>query len=479
MLDFSYIENQSSNVNVFYNNGNKENSFQLNNYGVQSLGTNNPTITATLTAGVRYFFRARMQNAEGDAGFVLKYKKPSQQSSVSSFQTDELSSLTLKVFSTHGSVPGFGDISQYPPCPLTTPDMDKLYDTSYSNTTLFGTYTSFNQVTTSLNWGNITTLQAAGITLPKSPYYYYFSTETTGIFTPKETGVYTFNITSDDGSDLLIRDIGTWQTWTKPRNKCNFVWMMCMSGGAGGSGGTSTLGGLGGASAAITTALFPANLIPDTLFVWPGIGGTGGSGSASTQNLGQPGGRSLVAVRQIPTNIYTFPGPSELLCSSGRSNWSTATVGEPGNGDSGIILPKLLTLGIWNSVNGRDRAGGDVTPLLGGTITCPGADGATSTGLNGNKILPINLGSNIFTPSINEGIGTTIGSQVGGNGQNGVWNWKPMFGTGGAGGGGGVGRGGNGGKGAYGCGGGGGGIGGPIGGSGGDGGDGLVIIVTF
>ena len=23
---------------------------------------------------------------------------------------------------------------------------------------------------------------------------------------------------------------GSWQTWTKPRNKCNFVWMMCMSG---------------------------------------------------------------------------------------------------------------------------------------------------------------------------------------------------------------------------------------------------------
>ena len=191
----------------------------------------------------------------------------------------------------------------------------------------------------------------------------------------------------------------------------------------------------------------------------------------------------------IPTTIYSFPGSSELLCSSGRNSgtagWTSPQTGEAGNGNNGIVLPKLITLGIWSSASGRDRVSispFDVTPLIGGTITCPGADGASTSG-NGSSILSVNLGSNIRTPLINGGIGTATVGIKGTKGDNGIWNWKPMFGTGGAGGGGSASGGGDGGDGAYGCGGGGGGIGGAsggaLGGNGGNGGDGLVIISTF
>jgi len=267
---------------------------------------------------------------------------------------------------------------------------------------------------------------------------------------------------------------GSWQTWTKPRNKCNFVWIMCMSGGAGGKGAISGSNGQGGASAAITTAFFPANLLPNTLFVWPGKGGSGGlGGTTAVTTAPTTGGKSLVAVRPVTSSIYAFPGFSELICSSGRTDWNVTTTGE-GENTSATYLPKLMTLGIWNSVGGRDRPNNtNATPLLGGTITCPGVDGG-NTNANGFEILSVNLGNNIVTPAIKGGL------TGGNNGNNGYWSWKPMFGTGGAGGGSNAsGIGGNGGKGAYGCGGGGGGAGSTSGGNGGAGGDGLVIIATF
>lgn len=276
---------------------------------------------------------------------------------------------------------------------------------------------------------------------------------------------------------------GSWQTWIKPRNNCNFIWMMCVGGGAGGGGGKTNVAGLGGASAAITIALYPANLLPDILYVWVGAGGEGGLGETDTRTstTGTTGGKSLIAVRPVPSSIYLFPGVSELVCSSGGKSWSGTsayTQGEEAN-TSTEYLPKLLTLGIWNSFAGRSRPGDvDITPLIGGTITCPGADGGVANGTkSGKSILSVNLGSDIITPRINGG------KSEGAKGEDGIWNWNPMYGTGGAGGGSFFNFGGNGGNGAYGCGGGGGGgrsgTAGTGAGSGGKGGDGLVIIATF
>lgn len=294
------------------------------------------------------------------------------------------------------------------------------------------------------------------------------------------------------GTNATEPSDGSWQTWTKPRNKCNFIWMMCIGGGNGGQGGGYTTLGQGGGSAPITVAIFPANLLPDTLYVWPGKGGAGGIGVLSgAQNAGLLGGLSLVAIRPVPTSIYTYPGSSELVCSSGISPAGIAFNGQlPGNSPTSY-LPKLMTLGIWSSVAGKGRASGDVTPLKissdtspVNSITCPGADGGDINTTSGNSILSINLGSNIVTPKINGGAILAPSPGQGAFGENGIWNWKPMFGTGGAGGATADQLAGRGGDGAYGCGGGGGAAylastGGIKGGDGGNGGDGLVIIATF
>jgi len=236
-----------------------------------------------------------------------------------------------------------------------------------------------------------------------------------------------------------------WQTWQKPRN-CKFIWMMCIGAGNGGGGGN------GGGSGGVVRALFPANVLPDTLFVQPG------SGTGPTIF---PANRSFVSITPSSTVVMN------LVCVSGAA--AAGTGGPPGAETIATVTNAgLLSLGNFIAI-----AGTGATAPLSTTITMGGANcGSFLT--PAASYASINLGTTV-TPPLNSGDNTT-----GGNGNHGFWSWKPMFGTGGmAGGYNEAGRGGNGGNGAYGCGGGGSGNG--TGGFGvdGSGGDGLVIISTF
>ena len=84
-------------------------------------------------------------------------------------------------------------------------------------------WTGTLNATTALNFNNYSTLTNAGASVPSNGSYY--SLEATCIFVPKETGTYSFRITSDDGSDLEIdgtsviewyggKGIGTWKYGT-------------------------------------------------------------------------------------------------------------------------------------------------------------------------------------------------------------------------------------------------------------------------
>lgn len=286
-----------------------------------------------------------------------------------------------------------------------------------------------------------------------------------------------FNIPGqqDNVKIFYASDANAWQTWTKPRN-CKFIWMMCIGGASGGAGGVSgsasTSPGLsGGGSGAITRALFPANTLPDTLYVQPGPGGIGGPGVTSTSQIGNTpgaGNRSFVSI--TPSSAVTM----NLVCTSGALAATTA-----GAGETALITPSttagLLSLGVFTSTAGSASSPSNITPLT--TILLTGGGGHPGGGTNalGASILSVNLGT-FSTPQISAGTQNT-----GQPGASGVWNWKLMYGTGGAcGGSNNAGIGGNGGDGAYGC---GGGAGAPgtnaAGGNGGKGGDGLVIIATF
>lgn len=105
--------------------------------------------------------------------------------------------VNVRIFSTHA---GNGSQTQYLNYPSTTSDFDRLFDVSYSNTTLAWSGTLSGSV--ALNHSAYTTLTGAGASVPNSGDYY--SLEVTALFIPVETGTYTFGINSDDGSDLFI-----------------------------------------------------------------------------------------------------------------------------------------------------------------------------------------------------------------------------------------------------------------------------------
>ncbi len=101
------------------------------------------------------------------------------------------------VYSTHA---GNGSTSQYPIVPTTKSDMDNIFNTNNSNSTLVKTgKTNSPRI---LDWQSSTELSLIGITPPNSGTY--FAIKVQGTFIPLETGTYTFTLESDDASDLTI-----------------------------------------------------------------------------------------------------------------------------------------------------------------------------------------------------------------------------------------------------------------------------------
>lgn len=129
-------------------------------------------------------------NAIGLAGVPVSLYKRTTTTSV-------VANLTTKIFSTHN---GNGNTSQYGTYSTTVSNMGYFVNTAYSNTSL--RWSGLVAATTCLNWSSWSVLSNAGLTIPNSGEY--FSEDVTATFIPKETGTYSFGITSDDGSDLLI-----------------------------------------------------------------------------------------------------------------------------------------------------------------------------------------------------------------------------------------------------------------------------------
>jgi len=120
--------------------------------------------------------------------------------------TTTTANTSVKIYKTHA---GNGSTNQYTQYPPSRTEMDKLFNTAYSNTTLWWSGTI--AATASLNFYAYTTLTAAGASVPPGGDYY--STEVTFTFTPKETGTYTFGLTSDDGGDLWLVNYGNVIEW--------------------------------------------------------------------------------------------------------------------------------------------------------------------------------------------------------------------------------------------------------------------------
>lgn len=306
------------------------------------------------------------------------------------------------------------------------------------------------------------------------------------------------NSTNYTQTFYAISGSNAWQTWIKPRG-AKIIQIFCLGGGGGGSQGgvnssglSPAYGGGGGGGSSITQGLFPAFLLPDTLYIQVGIGGFGGPPKTAIGNppAGNAGNGGLSYVSVGPTSSI-----GALILASG----TTAAAGATGLGGSGgtvFVNTAFSNLGFIKTTAGVDGADSSTTAdafsitaltssmVMGGAAGGGRTNGAL-TGFNAGSV----LSSSIFLTTTLPGGAGTSGS-AGQNGRNGYGFFSPIFcGTGGSGGGGSLSgwKGGDGGNGFYGCGGGGGGgtqqpfVGtSPTGsGKGGNGGNGLVIITTI
>jgi hypothetical protein len=94
-----------------------------------------------------------------------------------------------------------------------------------------------------------------------------------------------FNLPNNDSNIDIFTNINgggntAWQTWVKPKN-VKFIHILVIgAGGGGGAGWSSSFnsggGGGGGGTGGITSGFYPANVLPNTLYIQVGTGGLGG-----------------------------------------------------------------------------------------------------------------------------------------------------------------------------------------------------------
>ena len=101
------------------------------------------------------------------------------------------------VMNTHA---GNGSSNQYPLVASTKAEMDNIFNSTNSNTTVYQTgKTNSAKI---LDWTTVAELSTLGINVPNSGTYFAFKVQ--GTFIPQETGTYTFTLEADDASDLII-----------------------------------------------------------------------------------------------------------------------------------------------------------------------------------------------------------------------------------------------------------------------------------
>ena len=305
-------------------------------------------------------------------------------------------------------------------------------------------------------------------------------------------------------------------TWVKPTSfDPQFVlirlWGAGGGGGAGASLATATVakGGAGAGAGAVTSAIFPAALLPNELQVLIGRGGTGGvpGAAGAAGSNGSAGGASFVlapvAIVGATTTYLAAAGggfagtggpisTTNISGGSGASGHQTGLSNVAGRGFAGIGIEGVSTATNGPAWEGGGAGGGNnATPVAqpGGTSRWGGGGGGSG-------------GCHDATPNIVDaqpgGSTGNVGSTAsGGGGAAGTSGATPTAGgngqdtdgiSGGYGGGGGGttvtastsgAAGGNGGKGGGGGGGGGCGMNPGLGGRGGNGGNGYAVIITW
>jgi transketolase C-terminal domain/subunit len=164
-----------------------------------------------------------------------------------------------------------------------------------------------------------------------------------------------FNIpNNDEFNQVFYATSGTssssnWLIWSKPK-KAKFIRIWMLGGGGGGGAGQSILaasrnGGGGGGSSSISGGIFTANLLPDILYVWVGIGGKGAPTGFIGGGGGSAGDASYVSIRPNTTtqNVVLYAnggGGSSVVGIGGGITYST--LGAPHHAQEDIAVASTI-----------------------------------------------------------------------------------------------------------------------------------------
>ena len=188
-----------------------------------------------------------------------------------------------------------------------------------------------------------------------------------------------------------------WITWEVPK-AASLLYILAIGGGGGGGNGFLAAsgnrgGGSGGGCANFCKLYVPTFLIPNTLYILPGVGGAGGSaGTASIVSVKPP---PLPSTYSTSCLVYALGGGAGINgAATGQASAVSGAIPSTQSTDS-----KIGYLGIFASDgNGTSSAvgalagsnsGGNVTAMA-GTFLCGGSGGAgtaTSSPQGGGSIL--------------------------------------------------------------------------------------------
>ena len=268
--------------------------------------------------------------------------------------------------------------------------------------------------------------------------------------------MFSFNLALPNENSFVFNTPGIFP-FVKPYG-IQFIHIICIGGGGGGgaSGVTSATagaGGSGGGAAGITTGVFPADFLPDTLYVSVGAGGAGGSteNHSAASTAGELSAIYLFKQTSTTTNGILLMAPG----GNGAAGSIDATVGAAGALISAAIITQMpaASIGTFTSMDGPAGAAGitasnspsySFTAAAGGSIValessivCGGAGGGAVNSLDasesgGSVAAATDALGNINLPTITGGVFST-------NAGDGTFLFTPYFvSLGGAGGGGSV-----------------------------------------
>jgi hypothetical protein len=275
-----------------------------------------------------------------------------------------------------------------------------------------------------------------------------------------------------------------WIPWCKPRGRFEGIELFTLGAGGGGGGGftgaasSARGGGGGGGSGAMARCIIPYDLVPDILYLQPGVGGIGGGNTVA----GTAGTLSQVAVRPNAVSL-------DVILISGNANaggggaGSAAAVGAAGAaGTVAVQSAMILSFGIQFLIAGQaGGAGGAIAGGNGTAVAFPTTGLRCMGGTGGGGTTAVDFAGGVITASASLVSDVRpVGSAAGGNnGSDGYLLRQPFWSYPGQGGGSSnSGTAGVGGRGGPGSGGGGGGA-GATSGRGGDGGPGLILVRVF